>query len=341
MDSPPELDRAPSHARMVFRRLGCLGLGLIVAMVLVLGYVSQPFVKSNQRQIDAGDPDRLEADVRVLAGLHRGWTQPDGLEAAFAHVEKELARTPGRLQSQPFLVGNRSYRNLVASFGPPGPPHIVVGAHLDSFANLPGADDNASGVAVLLELARGFEQHPPTIPVELVVWTLEEPPHFRRNSMGSRHHARALRQRNVPLKLAISLECVGYFREGADSQNYPLPFLSWVYPNEGNYIVLVGKAGQAGLLRRSKAAFGGATALPVCSINAPLWVQGIDFSDHASYWDEGYPALMVSDTAFNRNRNYHRATDTPETLDYQRMALVVQGTRGILEAFYGEAIKAP
>jgi hypothetical protein len=159
--------------------------------------------------------------------------------------------------------------------------------------------------------------------------------------MGSRHHARDLRQRKVPLKLAISLECVGYFKEGGESQNYPLPFLSWVYPKEGNYIVLVGKAGQAGLLRRSKAAFGGATRLPVSSISAPVWVEGIDFSDHASYWDEGYPALMVSDTAFNRNPNYHRGSDTPETLDYRRMAQVVQGVRGLLEEFSRGSLTAP
>ena len=333
MAAVPEMEKPPSHRGKALRRLGCLGSGLGAALVLALGYASQPFVKPIPRTLAAGDPARLEADVRTLAGMRRGWTQAEGLEAAFAYVERALAQTPARLESQPFQVGGQTFRNLRAAYGPAGPPQIVVGAHLDTFANLPGADDNASGVAVLLELARGFRERPPAIPVELVVWTLEEPPHFRRASMGSRRHARSLGEQKTPLRLAVSLECVGCFKDGADSQNYPLPLLSWVYPKEGNYIVLVGRSGQAGLLRRGKAAFKGATRLPVCSINAPLWVQGIDFSDHASYWDEGYPALMVSDTAFNRNANYHRATDTPETLDYARMALVVQGTRGILEEF--------
>jgi hypothetical protein len=341
MDPVPALEHPPSHRGRALRWVLGLAGGFGLLVVAALAYLSQPGVRPIPGSFPAADPGRLEAHVRALVALPRGWKDTEGLAAAFAYAERALAEGGATVHAQTFQVQGRKYRNLRASFGPYGAPRLVVGAHLDTAGGLPGADDNASGVAALLELARLLGEHPPKAPVELVVWTLEEPPFFRTAHMGSRHHAASLRAQGAPVKAAISLECVGVFKDAPGTQAYPLPLLAWVYPSEGNYIALVGRSGEAGLIRRAKAAFLGATDLPVQSINAPVWVQGIDFSDHASYWREGFPALMVTDTAFNRNRHYHTPADTPEKLDYRRMAKVVQGTLGVLEVLGKEDLKAP
>lgn len=341
MDPVPTLQSIPSHRGRALRWFcGLLG-GASLLVAGALAYLSQPGVRPLPARVPAGDPARLEAHVRALAARPRGWQDTQGLSSAFEYVERELNLSGAGARPQVYRVQGREFHNLRALFGPPGPPRLVVGAHLDTAGGLPGADDNASGAAALLELARLLKERPPRVPVELVVWTLEEPPFFRSKEMGSRRHAAELRAAGAPVVLAVSLECLGVFKDEPGSQAYPLPLLSWVYPSEGNYLALVGRTGEAGLMRRAKAAFRGATDLPVCSINAPAWVQGIDFSDHASFWQEGYPALMVTDTAFNRNRNYHTGADTPEKLDYHRMAKGVQGVLGIIEGLAREPVKAP
>jgi Zn-dependent M28 family amino/carboxypeptidase len=206
----------------------------------------------------------------------------------------------------------------------------VIGAHYDSHGGTPGADDNASGIAGLLELAHLLGRSAPGRPVELVAYTLEEPPHFRSPHMGSVWHARALKAEGRDVELMLSLEMIGYFSDSPGSQAYPLAAMKLAYPDRGNFIALVGQFGDFGLSRSVKAAMSGATDLPVYSLNAPAFVQGVDFSDHRSYWAQGYPALMVTDTAFMRNRNYHRVGDTFDKLDYKRMAMVVQSVYAVL-----------
>jgi Zn-dependent M28 family amino/carboxypeptidase len=214
---------------------------------------------------------------------------------------------------------------VIARFGPDEGAATVVGAHYDSCNDTPGADDNASGVAGLLELGRLLVAHPPRKPVELVAFPLEEPPYFRTQSMGSMQHAKSLRAANRELRFMVSLEMIGYFSDAPGSQGFPSPAIGKMYPDTGSFIAVVGQFGDFGLTRRVKARMMGASDLPVESFNAPRAVAGVDFSDHASYWAHGYPALMITDTAFMRNPNYHQITDTPETLDYVRMAKVVEG----------------
>lgn len=181
-------------------------------------------------------------------------------------------------------------------------------------------------MAGLLELARLLGRSPPTRAVELVAYTLEEWPHFRTENMGSAWHARSMKAANRDVELMLSLEMIGYFSDEPGSQRFPFPVFGWLYPDQGNFIALVGKLEHFGLMRKAKAAMVGATTLPVRSINAPpTTLQGIDFSDHRNYWKESMPAIMVTDTAFLRNLNYHRQEDTAEKLDYARMAKVVQG----------------
>ncbi len=307
--------------------------GLIGAL---LGYTTQPFAGRRHRVAPpAGDPIRLEAHVRALVACGpREMIHPEALDAAAAYIEGRFRAAGGRLGRQPYEVRGRQVANLLARFGPEpqagGPGLLVLGAHYDTCEGLPGADDNTSGVAVLLEVARYLGDHPPAIPVELVAWTLEEPPHFRSGEMGSRVHARALKASGLPVRLVLSLEMLGTYEDAPGSQQFPLPGLDWIYPDRGDFLALVGGWGDGWKVRQVKAQLQG--DLPIWSINAPSGIVGIDFSDHASYWKEGLPALMLTDTAFFRNPRYHTAQDRPERLDYRRMALATAQVVALTQA---------
>lgn len=273
-------------------------------------------------------PERLRAHVHALSvELHpRVHTRPDKLDAVAEYIERTLAPL-GKLEHQTFVAAGNTYRNLTLSLGPAAGERIVVGAHYDAALGLPGADDNASGVAGLLELAPLLAREKLGTRVDLVFWTLEEPPYFAEHDMGSAHHARALAAAGVKVRAAISLEMIGYFDDAEGSQHFPAPGMGLLYGTRGNFITVVSRPADRALTARVKASMLGATDLPVKSINAPALVQGVDWSDHRSYWDAGYPAVMITDTSFLRNDRYHTARDTEDTLDYARMAKVVLGTR--------------
>jgi Zn-dependent M28 family amino/carboxypeptidase len=296
--------------------------------------VTQPGVRALHSPPAEADVAALERHVRMLAEtLHPRSFDHANLDAAATYIRDRLEDHGTSPQSQAFEVHGRTFRNIIARFGPESGALLVIGAHYDSCGDTPGADDNASGVAALIELARLLAATPPPHPVELVAYTLEEPPYFRTDDMGSRRHARALREQGRDVRLMISLEMIGYFRDERGSQRYPLGALKLLYPGEGNFIALVGAHRDFGAMRRVKGLFKGAADLPAVSINAPAFVQGVDFSDHASYWLYGMPAIMVTDTAFLRNPNYHAVTDTAETLDYARMAKVVRGAYAVAMSY--------
>jgi len=279
----------------------------------------------------AVDPARLEAHVRALAEtfVPRDESHPENLDRAAAYIRRELQEAGGRVEEQPFEVGGTTYRNVIARFGPETRERIVVGAHYDAAGPYPGADDNASGVAGLIELARllgkSVKKNAPRTQVELVAYTLEEPPHFAGSTMGSAYHAAALKRQGIPLRAMIALEMIGYFTDAPDSQRFPLPGMKRLYPTQGNFITVAGKLGQGALVRQVKKAMRSASPLGVEAISAPPSLPGVSLSDHRNYWEAGYPAVMITDTAFYRNDNYHTASDTPDTLDYKKMAMVVQG----------------
>jgi hypothetical protein len=280
------------------------------------------------------DPERLEAHVRALSErfVPRDSTHPENLERAAVYLEEALTRAGGQVESQRYEVDGRPYRNVLARFGPEAGERIVVGAHYDAVRTTPGADDNASGVAGLLELAALLGQHPPSMRVDLVGYTLEEMPHFHTGQMGSQVHAKSLREAGVAVRAMFSLEMLGTFNDAPDSQRYPVAALKLSHPDRGNFIAVIGRVGEGPLVRTIAEAMRAATPLPVEHLNAPRTVQGVDFSDHASYWDVNYPAVMVTDTAFFRNPRYHTAGDTWDTLDYPRMAQVVQGVHCAVRA---------
>jgi Peptidase family M28 len=298
---------------------------LIVALCL---YVTQPLIGSANISASLSvDPKRLETHVRTLSESFtpRDESHPENLDRCAAYIRREFENANARVSEQPFTVAGKTYRNVIAHFGPETREMIVVGAHYDTAGPLPGADDNASGVAGLLELARLLGKGQLPIRVELVAYTLEEPPFFRSEQMGSAMHAKALKREGVVVRVMFSLEMIGYFSDADDSQHFPISVLSLFYPRKGNFISVIGKMGEGMLVRRIKKAMAGATSLPVYSINAPRLIPGVDFSDHLNYWREGYPAVMITDTAFYRNANYHTIGDTAERLDYRRMGQVVEG----------------
>jgi hypothetical protein len=320
-------------ASLLLCTTGVLGAGLLTC-------TAQPFVKSVAPAVPppAVDATRLEAHVRKLALdlSPRTWEDPKRLDAVAAYVHSAFAEASSSPIEEPtFLVEGRTYRNVVLSLGPRTGDRVVVGAHYDAADALPGADDNASGVAGLLELARALAGVNLGTRVDLVAWTLEEPPFFATAHMGSLHHAQALAAEGIKLRAALSLEMIGCFSDAPNSQRYPAPGMSLVHGDVGDFIALVGRPADGDLLAATKSAMGGATDLPVRSLAAPAWVQGIDWSDHRSYWAVGYPAVMITDTSYLRNVRYHTAQDTPDTLDYRRMAKVVQGTFAAVVALAG------
>lgn len=256
----------------------------------------------------------------------RDYQHLDNLNKTADYIKQQLQAYTPRISEQPFEVEGVTYRNIIARFGPDQGELLVIGAHYDACGLTHGADDNASGVAGLLELARLLHEHPPKGPVELVAYSLEEPPFFATENMGSAYHARQLKQANTPVKLMLSLEMIGYFKDDADSQSYPLGLLKAFYGDKGDFIGVIGHFTNHSTAKQVKNLMKSASDLPVYSLNAPSITPGIDYSDHRNYWNQGFDALMITDTSFYRNPYYHiDQADSWDSLDYQRMAKVVQG----------------
>lgn len=312
---------------MVWKRVRNTFAVAFCMMGLIALWITQPLVTMPSKAVlPSVSEGNLKADVRTLASTYarRDFAHPSILEEVAALLEARFAVAGGRVNSQRYSVDGADYRNVIARFGPEQGAVTIIGAHYDVAEGSGGADDNASGIAALLELARLLGKQPPNVPVDLVAFALEEPPAFRTPDMGSYRHAAAIAQGKDRPNSVLVLEMIGFFTDAAASQRYPSPLLSLIYPDRGDFIAVVGNLSNAGLVRETKAALSLA-GVPTRSINAPVWLPGIDFSDHASYWVHGIPAVMVTDTAFYRNPHYHKPTDVPETLDYKRMAQVVQG----------------
>jgi Zn-dependent M28 family amino/carboxypeptidase len=215
------------------------------------------------------------------------------------------------------------YRNYSMLFKGESSKKIIIAAHYDSFEETPGADDNASAIAVLLclsELLCAETQLP--CDIELVCYACEEPPFFGTEEMGSFHHARHCTEDNTAFM--ICLEMVGYFSEQPDSQEYPLSFLKYLYGRRGNYLMLVSNYSSQKALKQIWKSVKNNPALNYKRFISPFNSFGMDWSDHRNYWAKGIPAVMITDTSLFRNKNYHQLTDTANTLDYGRMALLVQ-----------------
>lgn len=309
------------------QRLTFFALLLLVAALPVGAFLWATDTPGSSYQDHLAEPvdnelaDRLRTHVEILAASPRNLQKPTSIVAASTYIEGQLALLGYEVERQPVLdPANNLIVTLAATTR--DAPVLIIGAHYDSFGNAPGADDNASGTAALLELARLLRNFRGRMEIRLVFWANEEPPYFKTTAMGSLVHAQSLEDDRHVVG-AISLETMGYFDDRKGSQQYPFP-LSVRYPDTGNFIAFVGDLSARSFLRESIGAFREHARIPSVGGTAPSFVQGIDWSDHWAYSREGIPAFMVTDTALFRNPNYHQTTDTPETLDYRRLALVVE-----------------
>lgn len=284
------------------------------------------------------NPDHLKEHLRKLSEdfVPRDYQHPDNMLRAAEYIQQALLPCADTVALQAFTVAREGeYVNVLAEYGPDTEEILVVGAHYDAFSVFPGADDNASGVAGLIELGRLLTQLDLRCRVELVAYALEEPPFFATQDMGSAVHARNLKARGKTVSLAIVLEMIGFFSDEKGSQSYPSQLLQLYYPDRGDFIAVVDQIFST-KAQDVKSVINLCTDLPTYSINAPAAVPGIDFSDHRNYWAEGFPAVMVTDTAFYRNPAYHSAHDTYETLNYEKMAQVIYGIFKYIEKNYAK-----
>lgn len=318
--------------RLLARVAALLGILLAIVWVAAWIVICQPVFSSNPRSEETVDPVELEKHVRRLSEYlsPRSYANAPNLERCVEYIASEFQKRGAVVEIQEYSAGGRPFRNVIGRFGSGRGGLWIVGAHYDAFGETPGADDNASGVAGLIELAGllGAQHAPPD--VELVAYALEEPPFFRSHYMGSAVHAWQLHEQRVDVHGVVVLEMIGYFDDAWMSQDYPTALLRALYPSRGNFIALAGRLDQRVFVRNFKRRMKGLADLPVYSINAPPNLAGIDFSDHTSYWQYGWPALMITDTAFYRNKAYHTVDDTWDRLDYRRMADVVTMVFGAL-----------
>ncbi len=251
---------------------------------------------------------------------------PHELHAAAAYLRKTWETQGYAVVSQDYRVRKIVSSNLeVTQKGSRAKqPCIIVGAHYDSVMGSPGANDNASGVAVLLELSCLFRSIRPRRSVRFVAFVNEEPPFFYSNEQGSRFYAESAKQNGDQIDLMIALETIGYYCGERGSQRYP-PLFRFFYPDTAHFVAFVANLSSRRVLRKFKAAFQASTDFPVESVASPAFVPGVGWSDHASFWAQGYRALMITDTAFYRYPFYHSAEDTPEKLDYKKLAQLTQG----------------
>ncbi len=279
--------------------------------------------------------DYLEQIVNKLsAGIGvRSYRDHARLDAAAEYISGQFTSFGYKVARQPFHYDGQVYHNIIAELRGKSRPDkiLIVGAHYDTVRTTFGADDNASGVAGLLDLARRMAAARLAKTVRFVAFALEEPPVYRSPDMGSYHYAESLKEKGETVEGMICLEMIGYFCDTPGCQHYPLPFMGMKYPEKGDYIALVGNAKSKRFTEDIAGAFRKGTDLPVVTLNAPAIVIGIDFSDHWSFNKFGYRALMVTDTAFYRNPNYHAPGDVPDSLDYMRMAKVADGLETAIE----------
>jgi len=279
--------------------------------------------------------DHLKQHVWVLAdeiGERNIWHLEE-LEASAGYIEEEFREVGYDVEKQVFKVDDIPVANLEAErLGTTRPEEIVViGAHYDSVIGSPGANDNASGVAALLAMARFLVDEELARTVRFVAFVNEEPPFFQTDAMGSRVYASRSRRHGEQIIAMLSLETIGYYSEEAGSQRYPFPF-GFFYPHTANFIGFVGNMSSRHLLHQVMAIFREHTDFPCEGVAAPGWMTGIGWSDHWSFWKEGFPAVMVTDTALYRYRYYHTPEDTPDKIDYARLARVVTAlTRVVVE----------
>ncbi len=249
----------------------------------------------------------------------------DRLTAAKEYILSCLASMGYIPSVQDFSYQGRIFSNIILSI--PGKSRagdiVVFGAHYDTVIGTPGADDNASAVAILLEMCRHLRDYVPERTLRLVFFTLEEPPAFLSSCMGSRVYAQECSRQKENIQAMVSLEMLGYYSDQKGAQGFPFPLMSLMYPSTPNFIAVVGNLSSRGIVKKVARSMRKTGTIPVETLTTFGFVPGVDFSDHKSFWKMGYHALMITDTAFYRNPNYHSDKDRIATLDFDRLSCLL------------------
>ena len=274
----------------------------------------------------------LVAHVQKLGGEigERNLTRYPQLQMAAQYIENELAGSSWKVRRDKYEIQGKSCSNLEAELRGRSPEIVLIGAHYDSVLGSPGANDNGSGVAALLALAHRLAGSHNTRTLRFVAFVNEEPNYFRTSQMGSYIYAGRCREREEKIAAMISLETIGYYSDESESQRYPMPGLSFLYPRTGNFIAFVGNVASRSLLRDALGAFRQGAQISSEGGALPAALPGVGWSDQWSFWEHGYPGIMVTDTAPFRYPHYHAATDTPDKLDYDSMTHVVSGMERVI-----------
>lgn len=333
----PEATQSPKRTglRIEFAALAALVAFIAFAVWFVAAMPGErhrgplPPLSSEDRQV----AENLKAHVVAVASEEHNVRRPEALERSARYLEATLAGFGYAVARQEFETAGVKVRNLeVARAGPgEGRRLVVVGAHYDSAQGAVGADDNGSGVAALIELARALREFQPRegLEIRFVFYVNEELPWFGTENMGSNRHAEGLVREGREVVAMMSLETIGWYSSAAGSQHYPFPF-DLLYPSTGDFIGFVANPRSRALVRRIVGAFRRHAAFPAEGAVGLESIRGIGWSDQWSYWRRGWPAVMVTDTALFRNPHYHSLTDMPETLDYESLARVVRGLAGVV-----------
>ena len=325
--------------------LGISLAALVAAMACALAWVVAMPGNAIPVPLPPDQPDAVGVPARMLGHVtsivgERNYRRRDSLEAAAQYIEGQLRGMGYAVLRQEVPSKTGPVRNIEVRIpgerGAAGGT-VVIGAHYDSADETPAANDNGSGVAALLELARAFtgRQAAPGIDgVRLVFFVNEEPPHFKTVMMGSWVYAAELGARKQKMAAMYALETMGAFYDAPGSQHYPLPGLSLIYPDRGNFLAYIGDIDEREAVRTAVGAFRDTRRLPSEGIAAPAFLEGSDWSDHWSFRQHGYPGVMVTDTALFRYEHYHMPEDTPEKIDYPRLAQATLGLRDMFERLY-------
>ena len=283
---------------------------------------------------------QLEHHVRQLSAVigERNTQHPEALAAAADYVRATWEAQGLDVERQTYEVDGIDVENLAVTLPPAdnraedAEEIVLIGAHYDSAPGTPGADDNATGVAALLALTHRFRERPAPRTLRLVAFVNEEPPFFGTEDMGSvRYATKSIVDRSEPIVAMFSLECLGYFSEVPGSQSYP-PLLAPFFPDRGNFLAIVGNLASRGLVDQARYAFDDALDMPIEAVALPEAIPGIDWSDHASFWPHGVPAVMVTDTAYFRNPHYHEATDVASEIDFERLTRITEALDTVIRA---------
>jgi Peptidase family M28 len=330
----------PQPKARLFSRGGLITIGAMLAFILLAGVtgcvvmVSMPgysfkgdLPELNEREAEFHRElnDHLGVLINDIGERHVG--RYDALCKAADYIEKSFKDAGLETVRHPFIADGKEVCSIEATVRGSAKTDeiIVVGAHYDTAWGSPGADDNGSAVAALLVLAKAIANQKPERTVRFVAFPNEEPPYFQTDQMGSLVYARACRERGDKIACMICLESLGYYSDEPDSQKYPVPILGWVYPTRGNFIAFVGNIDSRSTIRRGVGAFREVARLPSEGAAMPRCTPGVDLSDHWSFWQAGYPAFMVTNTAMYRNPNYHTSGDNLASLDIERLARATLG----------------